>query len=826
MKLLSKFFAVLVVLSVVVSGIPVNAASRDTVKGAYRLEQLGFLDAGDVNANQAQMSKAVFVKTAVRMYLSGNAAPHYTEVDFQDVNPGGFASNEIQFALKAGLIEQAENFYPESAIAYDEAIKIIVKVLGYGIVAEEEGYAGAALKAKVLKGVDATFGLKDALKLLDNALDSPLMKPKTYGDKYTVSVDKDSTLLNQAGFVVKKVDITKVDVLDGRIEADGETYRTENVDLGTIPEGQAEIYVREKDDLVIYIDVLGDTKIVYDFIEYVNNEQSDKDIYAADIKKISLRNSGETFHVEDDAKITLNEENAYGNYINTFAKIITKDNKIAKVEAYSLRDGGLLYRADPKKIKFISAEMDENVISGFEEVEELEIYVDGVRSSNLLDLKADMVFDYWCNEDESKFIIVASSRTAKGKFDSFDSNSIRVDGVKYELSAEQKLIAQSYVSKKYSAREDYTNLLGKAVEIFVDDNKHVRFIKADESLAEMNEFYGVVLGVGSKTVFDSEYEVKVHKITGNTGEAVYKVASKLEAGSLGMADVASVVKNYDGLGFLKFTLNGKDEIKKIERPEYWGFTRTVSRIEGNANIVGMSLKKATMFALMEIDGQFTVKHVSPNSLTNTRTMPGYEMTMVSDFDIRYNPAPRFIALTKNSDKICNYYTTISTIESVDTLTDDKVRLNFTGGLSYVATKEFAEKHGLTKRCLVRFLDKTLGEDPFYCDSVFDLSGDPQDWQTSSYAPGRNRTLMKADTIRYRDENVIQFETDGEPTEVYLLNDGCPVYEFNTRTEKFERRSREDLSKGYPVWYYVTEWSPVGIERIYYVNTGMAPSTDD
>ncbi len=832
MKLCNKLFAVLVVFSIFISGIQVNAVSRDIPKEAYRLEGLGFLDAADLNVNQAQMSRALFVKTAVKMYLSGNAAPHYAEVDFKDVNPGGFASNEIQFALKAGLIEKADYFYPDNAISYDEAIKMIVKVLGYGPAAEAEGYVGAALKANVLKGVNAKFELKDALKLLDNALESPLMKPVSYGDVIMSAVDEDSTLLSGLGIDIIKADITNVDVSDSKIEANGKIYFTENIDLGTIPEGRAEIYVRKNDDIVIYIDVLGDTKIVYDFIEYVNDEQSKSSIYPSAIREISLRNSGETFEVEDNAKITLNEQAAAGNYINTFAKIIIKKDKIVKVEAYSLRVGGLIYRADPQEIKYITGKMPENTISGFDKVKELEIYVDGVRSSNMLDLKADMVFDYWCNKDETKFIIVASSRTAEGRFESYGPDSIYIDDVEYEISETHKPIAQSTITKKYSDREDYTKSLSKAVKIYIDDNKCVRFMEVDESLSEMNEFYGVVMGVGSSSALGGEYEVKVHKITGGTGEAIYKVSSKLSADSLSMDYVTSVAKDYDGRGFLKFILNNQNEIKKIEVPEYWGSSTTTNDLEdvGNTHqIGGVPVKRATMFALLEMDGEFTVKHITWESIRGSRTVNGVAMTVVSDFDIRYNPLPRFVALTRNCDQLCSYYTTLDVLQKISQLPDNKVRIEFAGGSSYIATNEFVANNNLKDRCFVRYRNKTLSEEPIALNpknDVFDMSGEPETWKTTEYSPDRSNGFFKMDSIRFRDENVIQFETAGEPSEVYFC-DSPRVYEYDRYSRKFIKRSYKNVPNQCPLWYYVAEWpSPKGVQVIIYETTTMVPATDE
>lgn len=832
MRAFRKVFAVLIVFSLLLSGISANAASRDIPKEACRLVGLGYLDAAELDANSAQMSKALFVKTAVRMYLSGSAAPYYAAVDFQDVTPGGFAASEIQFALKAGLIEKAEYFSPESAMSYDEAVRIVVKILGYGIVAESEGYIGAAMKAKALRGVNAKFELKDALTLLDNALESPLMKPIAFGDEYTMAIDENNTLLTQSGIDIIKAGITEVDVWNSRITANGTTYLTENIDLSVIPEGSAKLYVRNSDNIVLYIDVMGDTKIVYDFIEYVNNRQDKYAMYPSDIEKITFRNSGETFRVEDDANITLNEKAAAGTYIDTFAKIIIKNDQIAKVEAYTLRAGGLIYRADTQEIKYSTGKMAENVISGFDQVKELEIYVDGVRSSNMLNLKADMVFDFWCNQDESRFLIVASSRTAEGRFESYSTNSIFVDGIEYEMSGANPLVAQSYLTKKYSDREDYRQFLSNAVKIYIDDNKYVRFIEIDESLSEINEFYGVVLGVKATNNLDDTYEVKVHKITGGAGEAIYQTASRLHADSLSMDYVASVAKDYDGRGFLKFMLNHQNEIKKVEVPEYWGSTATTNDLEdvGNTHrIGGVPVKNATMFALFEADGQFTVQHITWENIRGRRTSNGSQMRIVSDFDIRYNPLPRFVALTENCQYLCSYYTTLDVLDGISQLPDDKVRLKFAGGSRYITTMEFVTANKLSERCFVRYRDKKIGEDPFVLNpsnDVFDMSGEPETWRVYEYSPERTNGFYKMDSIRFRDDTVIQFNVAGEPTEVFFC-DSPRTYEYNRRTGKLISRSFKNVPNGCPLWCYVAEWpSPKGVQVIIYETTSMVPETDD
>lgn len=834
MKQIKRLISLLTVAAVIIGclgSFAAYAANGSSRVGAYdpekRLTALGFMDEGDIDAAAEKMSRAMFVRTAVRIYMASSNIPSWGAQTFRDVTADSLGAAEIQLAANSGLIDSGELFYPDEPISYSDAEKILVRVLGYEPMAERSGYMAAATSAKVFRGVNAAFLMKDALKALDNALECPRMKGVTYGSGTRYETSDTDTLLLRAGFDKKSVTITEIDVANSSITADGVTYKTENVDLGAIPEGTAYIYIRESDDVVVFVETRGETELLYDFIEYVNDSDKHELIYGGGIDEVTLRNTEKTYKTDKDAKITFAEGEGAGDYVGAFAKIILRDGKIAKMEAYPLSEGGLIYRADDQKIKYISRTLAENIIKDFDTVTEREIYIDGVRHTDMKDIKAEYVFDYWYDEVKDKIIVVTSSRKVEGLFESYSGNDITIDGVRYELSRDKKLAVQSYLTKRYDGDTDYKTLLRHQVVAYIDDNKCIRFIKMNEKLSQLNEFYGVVTKAKQdKNSLDTSRRIEVYRLTGQKGLERYEVAKKLSADSLSFDYVVSVAADYKGNGFLKFTLNGNNEIKKIEKPEYWGFQKTTTTIgETIEAIPGLSFKKATMFALIKNDGEFTVKPLTWENIKKTRTINDVRFTMVSDFDIMHNPVPRFIAFTDNIEYLYSGYTNMQVLEEICNLPDDKVELNFAQGGKYVVTRDFAEKNKLTERCFVRYSDRRLGDDPILVHSRYDMSGDPDTWETTPYTQDASQGFFKMDSIRYRDDNVVQFETAGVPSEVYLLDEWYTVIEYNERTGKCTRRALADVKPGDKVWYYVAEWpSPKSIQVILYIKNGMTPQT--
>ncbi|MBP3361343.1 MAG: S-layer homology domain-containing protein [Clostridia bacterium] len=801
-----------------------NAAPYNAADNAGRLTALGFMEREDLNRTDKKMSRELFVKTAVRLYVNADNLPDFNNFTFADVQSGSFAAKEIQFAADAGLIEKNEYFYPSEPITYTEAAEIMVKVLGYEPAAKQSDYMSATSQAKLLKNVSAVFDMKDALKMLDNALECPIMQAVYYGESVAYEVTDKESLLTKAGYTKNRVTLENADAGKGLIIADGKLYETENIDLGKIAEGRVNIYIRKSDDTVVYIEVTGDTRVLYDFIEYVNGDNGRGELYPNAVSKVTLRNDGSTYSVSDDAKVLFSDGAGAGSYTGCFAKVILNENKIVKLEAYPLRSGGLIYRADADKLKYITAKYAENVISGFSDLDSTEIYIDGVRYEQLSSLKADMVFDYWNNPEEDKFIIVASSRIAEGLLESCSPEELVIDGVGYELNSERPAAVQSYLSKKYTDEEQVSSLLGKQVAAYVDDNKCIRFIRMNEALSSISEFYGVITKAFSDGDEDDR-NLEIYLLTGKKGLGEYKVSDKLLKDSLSFEYAKSVARDYSGRGFLKFTLNGNGEIKKIEEPEYWGFTRTAAGFaEEIDGISGLSFRKAAMFALLEIDGRFTVKPITWENIKKTRTINNVRVTMVSDFDIEHNPIPRFIAFTDNIQYLYSQNTAIGILQEVSYLTDDKIRLTFADGSRYIVTKEFAEANRLTGRSLVRFSDRMLGDNPISVHSVYDMSGEPDTWQVTEYSQDLNAGFFTMDSVRLKDVNVIQFEKGGVPSEVYFLDQWCVVYEYNPATGKCIYSSLANLSEGDKVWYYVAEWpSPKSVQTIVFIKDGMTPS---
>lgn len=835
MRYIKRFVSLLTVLTIVLGCFgmfKVYAAGGSSRTGAYepikRLTALGFLQDGDISTDDEGMSRALFVRTAVRIYMAGAHIPNWGTSTYSDVNTDTLGSAEINFAANSGLTDSDEYFAPYENITYADAEKILVRVLGYTPMAEKNGYAEAANASKVFRGVSSAFKAKDALKALDNALECPRLKAVAYGTGVHYEETTSDTLLLNAGFEKKYAAVDKIDVSTGEICADGKVYHTENVNLGMIPEGKAYIYIRKSDEKVVFIETSGDTEIVYDFIECVNDSDKHEEMFGTGIESVYLRNSEKEYSVDKESTITLEDSDAAGDFVGAFAKIILKDGKIAKMQAYRLSEGGVIYRADDQKIKYISRDIAENVIKGFDTVTEREIYIDGVPVTDMKELQAEYTFDWHYNQEKDRITIVASSRVAEGLFEGYTGDKIKIDGIFYEVSRDIPLAVQNYTTKRYDENCSYKELLGYQVTAYIDDNKCVRFIKMNEQLSQINEFYGVITKASKGTnSLDSSRKLEIYRLTGGKGKQRYEVAERLSSESLSFEYAASVAADYSGNGFLKFTLNGKNEIKKIEKPEYWGFRRTATTIGDTIEAIpGLSFKKATMFALIENEGEFNVKPLNWENIKKTRTINNVKFTMVSDFDIRYNPVPRFVAFTENIEYLYSGYTSMQVLEEVCGVEDDKLQLSFAQGGTYVVSREFAEENNLTHQCFVRYSDRRLGDDPILVHSTFDMSGDPDTWESTPYSADTSAGFFAMDSIRYRDDNVVQFDKDGEPTEVFLLDEWYTVLEYNTRTGKCTKRTLSDIKKGDRVWCYVAEWpSPKSVQVILYISDGMTPTVD-
>lgn len=125
---------------------------------------------------------------------------------FRDVTSNHWAYQYIQTVAAQGYIkgDSDGNFRPEESITTEEAVKVLVAVLGYTYPAEEAGgypagYLAVGGNIGVLHGVSLAQGKSltrgEIARMVANSLDIKLMQQYGYGDNPEYGISSDSTIL-------------------------------------------------------------------------------------------------------------------------------------------------------------------------------------------------------------------------------------------------------------------------------------------------------------------------------------------------------------------------------------------------------------------------------------------------------------------------------------------------------------------------------------------------------------------------------------------------------------------------------------------------------
>jgi cell surface protein len=190
---------------------PGNAAGPSSGSEAvYHLKNLGILQ-GDENGDiyeEAVITRAEFV-TIITRVLGVYANIENLENDiFRDVPQNHWASNAIIYCAKTGLVSGYGDymFQPEAPVTAHQAIKIMVRILGYGYRAAiyggyPNGYVVTASELNLLKGVninDEFLLTGDAAQLIYNALDVVMMEQTGVADgQLTFTAEEQNTILTR-----------------------------------------------------------------------------------------------------------------------------------------------------------------------------------------------------------------------------------------------------------------------------------------------------------------------------------------------------------------------------------------------------------------------------------------------------------------------------------------------------------------------------------------------------------------------------------------------------------------------------------------------------
>ncbi len=493
------------------------------------------------------ITRAEFAVVAVKLLGLGNAAEYgHGPTGFSDVPAEHWASGYVNIAVNRGAIKGYPDgsFRPGNDVSYAEAVTILVRVLGYGPAADDEGawpanYLAKAAELGVTDDVNfygyAPARRGDIALMADNSLEIPLMERVGYGDEATYEVKDDRTLLSSkiksdvvkakliATYLVdqgldedeiavllwdeddKEYDDEKVYDIAKNAGVDFEAYLGEEVTLWLNDDDEVFMLEREteEDDIVVgVIDEIND-----DEITVIDADGDDDEYDLAPGVKVYINFRDEDYD-EDDLEA--------GMYI----KGIIEDGDIETVVA-TRWSVGIVDEADEDdeeiEWKYCNSDSHYEDNDGDLDLEDMHYDLD------LDDLEEDMIV-YWYSvlvdekDEEYRFFFeVYDDGTKIGEFEEYkEDDYVVVDGREYDLAYH---MAGDYVD------DDIADLLGDDVEIFIGKDGRVVMIQLDEE-REKDRDYALVTDV---SLYEDKYREKTPyiKLLTSSGDIIeYEISDE------------------------------------------------------------------------------------------------------------------------------------------------------------------------------------------------------------------------------------------------------------------------------------------------------------
>ncbi len=352
MKNLNKVLAMLVVFMMVVSTVAFAAFTDVAETSSYATAidvdvDLGIIKGYDDNTfrPEGEITRAEFAAIVVRLLgQEAQSAGAAASTQFADVPASHWAAGYINIAVQAGVINGYGNgnFGPDDLVAYQDALTMMVRALGYepaiGSAGYPTGYLTKAGDLGLTKNVNGTNGVPanrgTIAQIAFNSLDVPLMTQSGYGTftQYVINDGYSSTsgntnvkktLLSENHSTVKiqgtilsstdisststtgtdKVEVKVLNDLDNKFSAI-DTGDIINMEVGA---SDALAYVGKKCILFVEYDEFNDVCTVKALYEVVSNDSIVLDL--ADIEKYtatSVETEDANYSIDAKAKVYYN----------------------------------------------------------------------------------------------------------------------------------------------------------------------------------------------------------------------------------------------------------------------------------------------------------------------------------------------------------------------------------------------------------------------------------------------------------------------------------------------------------------------------------------
>jgi len=550
---MKKLLSLLMALALCFGTVPMAMANDDLQQKVDYISSLGIMTGYEDGSFRTDnpITRTEFTAVAARIAGQADSAyPGMYDGRFSDVTPDFWGAGYIALAANMGIINGYTDgtFLPNNNVTYNEAIKMIVCLLGYGLQAEKlggypTGYIAVASKLKLLdfKYYEPTAPINrgEVVRLVYNTLDVEIMMTESVGTDGNYVLGKGGTVIEmllQSETKKGVVTATPLDSLrddekisEGFVEINDTLYLTD-IDCASFLGERVEYVVTDTDngEKVIYIkpDVLMktvtiDKKDVVDVkgiftsdgqIRYwTENKSVRKILFNASIdviynnKVLSYEDAGsidfgktpdiyECIDTDGDSTYDLLKLRAYDdNYVK---KVYTDGLK-----QMAVTDSNIAISSDPEdEDLFITVILDGEIVP-FEEIKEGDV----ISHAKSLDSKA---YEIIISRESLEGVVTARSE---------DETEIILTVEDRELAVSETLIEKQRVPALNDSGKFYLSYKGE--------------IAYYEGTDLADGKYGFLTAVGSKGSINANCEVKI--LEDNNTFSIYPLAKKVKLSDKG-----------------------------------------------------------------------------------------------------------------------------------------------------------------------------------------------------------------------------------------------------------------------------------------------------
>lgn len=830
-----KIIALVVVLAVLF--VPIAFADNTQVtpteeEAVNHLAALGIMTGDEAGLRpESNVTRAEFAAIVARAMGLKDGMPQADNLPFDDISDS-WAVNEICLVTELQYMDGVGGGYfdPQGNVTCEQAVKVIVSILGYEPLALElggypTGYLAVANQNVLLRNVQTESSAEmtrgSLAVLIENALETPMLVP-VYKQNGEVNYIKsgsggtaEQTILGDM-LQLQKIyaRITEVFENSGMISASSDDIPggekdypvADGVDFLDMADLYAYLYIDRDGTVTAIVPASGENQVLYDYIGEINGDSESKGMYYPNVvEQVKLLNSGEVYDINQDAVAIYYNGEPAGNkaipFVGNLCRLVISGDEVVKMEMYALTEGGILTQVSDEAIKYVKGG-ESLLLREVEFVKDFTVVIDGV-VSDYNSLELDMVFDYWYNEDMAEMVIAASSQYLEGVLDELGTDFLQIEGIESDVDTEHPLYYSIDGSNTYESGSDVAKLLKQQVIAYRDARGQIRYIKylGEEPIAP---FYGIVLGASSLGPLFEEDELKIYKISGSGEENVYQVDLRNDS-PVTFAEAAQNASKYDGSGIYQFTLNNVGEIVSIDTVPFidMNVTSFMNESPGRIRLPGTNnsrfLDNASIVVLEEKDGKFSPRMLSWDTHLKNSSATGVSVKISQDPD---DPTVDLMVLTSGWDTICRGDPRYGLITSDSRVYEDgdvlyKINLERASAnesyifsdTKYITLNAFTAKKDsyIVYRTGYLYDDNGIG-----VLSIFDLSGDPEDWQTVTSGNGLRRGIVDAVKGNY-------ILTADQAEFMGIQTSDLQVYRVGARGG-FEKCMLADITPGMEIWY--------------------------